>query len=225
MRSVLDQTEAFVRQELLNDSSGHDWWHIHRVRRLAIEIARAEGADVYIVELAALLHDISDYKLNGGDHTIGPRIAYEWLISLGESEEIASKISRIIATMSFAGAGDRRQIESIEGMVVQDADRLDAIGAIGIARAFTFGGFAGQAMHNPERRAVLHRTAEEYFARSTKDGTTINHFYEKLLLLSDRMNTGSARRIAAHRHKVIESFLSEFLREWDATDATDILGE
>ena len=152
---ILAATETYVRETLANESSGHDWSHIHRVRRLAVEIARGEGADLYVVELAALLHDISDYKLNGGDHDAGPRLASEWLMQLGESQHIADAVSGIIATMSFSGAGDKRKMPTLEGMVVQDADRLDAIGAIGVARTFTYGGFSGQPMHNPENEGCV----------------------------------------------------------------------
>jgi uncharacterized protein len=216
---VLKATEEYVRDELCRDSSGHDWWHVHRVRRLAIEIGRGEGADVYVVELAALLHDISDYKLNGGDHDAGPRVAFDWIVGKGETKAIAHAVSDIIATMSFSGGGDGRVMTSLEGMVVQDADRLDAIGAIGIARAFAYGGFAGQPMHNPTRQAATYATAEDYFSRASKEGTVVNHFYEKLLLLADRMNTECARRVARNRHIILESFLAEFLREWNAEDA------
>lgn len=212
---IVEKTERYVREELYEDSSGHDWWHVARVRRLASAIAQRESADVYIVDLAALLHDISDYKLNGGDHEKGPMVARDWLVKLGESRDVADTVAEIISTLSFKGAGVTCSMSTLEGKVVQDADRLDAIGAIGVARAFAYGGFAGQLMHDPSQKPRLHATKEEYFGRR---GTTINHFYEKLLLLRDRMNTETGRRIAAKRHERLNSFLEEFLLEWDALD-------
>jgi uncharacterized protein len=212
---VIDKTASYVRDELCSDSSGHDWWHVYRVKEMAVKIARREGADVYIVELGALLHDISDYKLNGGDMEKGPRIAASWLRNLGESDECASAVADIIANMSFKGAGTDSTLSTIEGQVVQDADRLDAMGAIGIARAFAFGGYSGQLMHDPVKAPEYHATPAEYVSRDT---TTINHFYEKLLLLRDRMNTPSARHVANGRHAVLEQFLSEFTTEWDGSD-------
>jgi uncharacterized protein len=213
---VLSRTADYVRAELQDDSSGHDWWHVHRVRELAVNLARKEGADVYVVELAALLHDISDYKLNGGDHEKGPQIAYDWLIKLGESDQCAHAVAHIIASLSFKGSSTRSKMDSIEGMIVQDADRLDAIGAIGIARAFAFGGYAGQLMYEPSLEPQANMTQSEYEKRN---GTTVNHFYEKLLLLKARMNTKSARVVAEKRHRVLEQFLEEFFLEWNAEDA------
>jgi uncharacterized protein len=212
---VIRRTEVYVRDELYADSSGHDWWHVHRVRRLAVDLGRKESADLYLVELAALLHDISDYKLNGGDHEKGPRVAWEWLRGLGESEQCAISVADIIANMSFKGAGTMSLMRTIEGAVVQDADWLDAVGAIGVARAFAFGGFAGQPMHDPELSPHLHASRAEYLNR---DGSTINHFYEKLLLLKNRMNTATAKIVAERRHEVLEAFLREFFLEWDARD-------
>lgn len=212
---IVEKTARYVREELYKDSSGHDWWHVSRVHRLAIAIARRESADVYIVGLAALLHDISDYKLNGGDHEKGPKVAYDWLVKLGESKEVAGTVAEIISTLSFKGAGVACSMATLEGKVVQDADRLDALGAIGVARAFAYGGFAGQLMHDPSQKPRLHATKEEYFSRQ---GTTLNHFYEKLLLLKDRMNTETGRRIAAKRHERLRAFLEDFLLEWEALD-------
>jgi uncharacterized protein len=212
---ILLATARFARRELSADSSGHDWWHVERVRNLALELARRESGELYTVELAALLHDISDYKLNGGDLAEGPRVAHEWLLEQGESEDLARTVAGIVAEVSFKGAGERSAPSTLEGAIVQDADRLDAIGAIGIARTFAYGGYAGQAMHDPDRKPEPHATQEEYLKRN---GTTINHFHEKLLLLRDRMNTRTGRRLAAHRHQVLERFLDEFLTEWDALD-------
>jgi uncharacterized protein len=161
------------------------------------------------------LHDISDYKLNGGDLRKGQKLAADWLLSQGESPECAAAVADIVARVSFKGAGVSSAMPTIEGRVVQDADRLDALGAIGVARAFAYGGFAGQMMHDPDLEPRLHATHEEYLKRT---GTTINHFYEKLFLLKDRMNTETARRIAERRHTFLEVFLTEFLVEWDALD-------
>lgn len=215
----IERTARHVRAHMRGDSSGHDWWHVDRVRRMAVGLAEREHADLYIVEMAALLHDISDYKLNGGDHDRGPLIAARWVSDLGETEATAATVAAIIASMSFAGAGAAPRALSLEGQVVQDADRLDAIGAIGVARAFAFGGHAGEVMHDPGRPAQPHATAQAYFNR---DSTTINHFREKLLLLKDRMNTASARRIADRRHEFLETFLAEFLAEWEARDVSGV---
>jgi uncharacterized protein len=212
---VIERTARYVRNELYAESSGHDWWHVDRVRRLAMTIAPRESADAYVTELAALLHDISDYKLNGGDLERGPRIAYDWLRGLGESARLATAVSDIVANVSFKGAGVVTSMPTVEGRVVQDADRLDALGAIGVARAFAYGGFAGQPMHDPGLAPRPHQTHEEYLNRT---GTTINHFHEKLLLLKDRMNTETGRRVAERRHAVLAGFLREFLDEWDARD-------
>lgn len=208
---VIARTEHFVREELYDDSSGHDWWHVHRVRSLAVALAREESADLYVVELAALLHDISDHKLNGGDHEKGPRIASEWLLSLGESTDCAVHVAQIIRSVSFKGSGGQSTMETAEGKVVQDADRLDAIGAIGVARAFAYGGHSGEMMHDPSAFHASPRPAK----------TVTGHFHEKLFLLKERMNTPSARRLAEHRHHVMEVFLREFLTEWDAGDVSE----
>lgn len=213
--AILKRTAQYVKNELYDDTSGHDWWHIDRVRKLALAIGEREGADRYIVELAALLHDISDYKLNGGDHSLGRKVAYDWLRSLGESHECADLVAEIVANVSFKGAGTSSPMQTKEGLVVQDADRLDALGAIGVARAFAYGGSVGEAMHEPGEEPTLHETAAEYHQRG---GTVINHFYEKLLLLRDRMNTDAGRQIAERRHAVLEAYLREFLTEWDAQD-------
>jgi uncharacterized protein len=217
-QGVIESTTRYVRDELCTDSSGHDWWHVERVRKLALALGRKESADRYIVELAALLHDISDYKLNGGDLRKGQKVANDWLLSQGESPACADAVADIVARMSFKGAGVISSMPTIEGRVVQDADRLDALEAIGVARAFAYGGFAGQMMHDPLLEPRLHATHEEYLRRNR---TTINHFYEKLFLLKDRMNTDSAKRVAEKRHEFLKEFLDEFLVEWDALDLND----
>jgi uncharacterized protein len=212
-RQVLDAAAAFVRDHLAGDSSGHDWWHIDRVRKTALAVAGEEGADLFVVELAALLHDVDDWKFAGGDHSAGPKAARTWMETHQVDTHVIDHICRIIAELSFKGAGVATPMSSLEGQCVQDADRLDALGAIGIARTFAYGGHKGQAMHDPQRPPMTHDSFEAY---KSNVGTTINHFYEKLLLLADRMNTSAAKKLAAGRHAYMEQFLAEFLAEWDA---------
>lgn len=209
----IQATESHVRAQLLGEGSGHDWWHIERVRTNALLIAREEDVDLVVVELAALLHDIADHKFHDGDDTVGPRVARAWLESIGVDEGTIAHVCDIIATLSFKGAGTSSQMRSREGMVVQDADRLDAIGAIGIARTFAYGGHANREIYNPDIPPVQHGSFEEY---KTNSSPTINHFHEKLLLLKDRMNTRTARRIAEGRHRFMETFLDQFHREWNS---------
>lgn len=207
--AILARAAAFVRQELNNDSSGHDWWHIQRVVNLARVIAREEGADPFVCELAALLHDIADYKI-AGDEVTGLRRVREWLDAEGVETAAAGQVMEIIATLSFGG-GNRPPMTTVEGRVVQDADRLDAIGAIGIGRAFAFGGSRGRALYDPDALPQQYASKEAY---QSSGSSTINHFHEKLLLLKDRMNTSYARRLAEQRHRYMEAFLDEFAREW-----------
>lgn len=209
---VLRRTEEHVRGLLSGDSSGHDWWHITRVRATALTIARRERADQYVVELAALLHDVADWKFHDGDEHAGSRAAAEWLASLGVDEATIVHVGEIIDHLSFKGAGVPTPMRTLEGQVVQDADRLDAIGAIGIARTFAYGGHAGQPMHDPELEPTAHASFAEYKHKRT---STINHFYEKLLLLKDRMNTEAGRALAAGRHAYMQEFLSRFHDEWN----------
>lgn len=209
---LIERTAAHVRQTLAGDSSGHDWHHISRVWKNAIQIGRQEQADLRVVQLAALLHDIADWKFHGGDETAGPRAARNWLESQGVDSVTVTHVCEIIAALSFKGANVANQIATLEGKVVQDADRLDAIGAIGIARAFAYGGHAGRALHDPEIPPTPHDSFEAY---KNNKGPTTNHFYEKLLLLKDRMNTRTARELAAQRHAFMEAYLRQFLSEWD----------
>lgn len=209
--SVINRTEEYVKETLKADSSGHDWWHIDRVRNMAVRLAEAEAVDRYTVELAALLHDIADWKFNDGDTTIGATKSRQWLAHLAVDQAVQDKVYEIVAKVSFKGAGVKAAPMSLEGQIVQDADRLDAIGAIGIARTFAYGGHFNRTMHDPDEAPVHHDTFEKY---KDNKGTTINHFYEKLLLLKERLNTKSAREIAEHRHKFIEAFLAEFFDEW-----------
>jgi uncharacterized protein len=210
-RDIIQQTADHVRSLLSGDSSGHDWFHIERVRNTALTIAREEGADLFLVELAAMLHDVADWKFAGGDHEAGPRAAKQWLESIGVQPAVVEHVCEIIAGLSFKGAGVATPMRSLEGQIVQDADRLDALGAIGIARTFAYGGHKGQAMHDPAIPPQMHASFAAY---KTNVGTTINHFYEKLLLLKDRMNTATGKRLAAERHVYMERFLEQFLAEW-----------
>lgn len=213
---VIFRTAEHVRQTLAADSSGHDWFHIERVWTMSKKLARAERAEPIVVELAALLHDIADWKFHGGDETAGSRAAAAWLDGLGVAPEIRNHVCDIIAHLSFKGAKVVGTMATLEGQVVQDADRLDAIGSIGIARAFAYGGHAGRAMHDPAVPPELH---ESFAAYKKNSGPTLNHFYEKLLLLKDRLNTPSARRVAQERHAFMEEFVGRFLREWSGQDA------
>ena len=212
--ALIQRTEEFVRGKLESEATGHDWWHVHRVRNNALMIARGEQVDTFIVELAALLHDIADWKFHGGDLSAGPRAAREWLESLGIEEEVIAHVCDIIAGVSFKGAGVETKMRTAEGRVVQDGDRLDAIGAIGIGRTFAYGGHSGRPMHDPEVRPVMHATFEQY---KSSNGPTINHFFEKLLLIKDRLNTQTARKLAEERHAFMEQFLERFFAEWEGS--------
>jgi uncharacterized protein len=203
---LVSAARHYVREHMPEDYTGHDYLHVERVWRMARHIANECGGDLTVVELAALFHDISDYKLNGGDERAGPEIARRWIHETSGSPELAQTVADIIDDIPFRGAKvAARQKLSIEAQCVQDADRLDAIGAIGIARAFAFGGARGQPIMSPDIKPVLHTSFEAY---KRKDGTTVNHFHEKLLLLKERMNTQAGRRIAEQRH----AFMVEFLR-------------
>ena len=208
---LIDRTVNHVQAVLSGDGTGHDWWHVHRVWRMAQRIGRAENADLLVVELAALLHDIADWKLQDGDTSVGPARAKEWLDSLGMDMGVVDHVCQIVANISFKGAAVEQPPLSLEGRVVQDADRLDAMGAIGIARAFVYGGAKGREIYDPGVQPTEHRTAESYL----KGGTTINHFYEKLLLLKDRMNTATGRAMAEERHRFMEDYLRRFYEEWE----------
>ena len=213
--NIIKKTEAFVRAKLEGESTGHDWWHLHRVRALSLRLAREEGGcDLEVVELAALLHDVDDWKFSGDEKAAG-RAAREWLASIGTDAATADHVGEIADSVSFKGSGVATPMRTKEGMIVQDADRLDALGAVGIARAFAYGGSKGRQIHNPEIEPQVHASFEAY---KKSVGTTVNHFYEKLLLLKDRMNTASARRLAAERHAFMEQYLDRLLKEWDGRD-------
>lgn len=211
--SLVERVAAQIKARFAAESSGHDWFHIERVWQLTRQIAGQEGANLEIAELGALLHDIADWKFHGGDDSIGPRQAERLLRQEGAPPELIGPVVDIVASISFKGAGVSTPMASLEGRCVQDADRLDAIGAIGIARCFAYGGHAGRLLHDPAVPPVPHATAEAYKAGK---GASLNHFYEKLFLLKDRMNTPSGRGLAEERHRFMESFVAQFLAEWEA---------
>ncbi|MEP4533411.1 MAG: HD domain-containing protein [Cyclobacteriaceae bacterium] len=208
---LIQSTITFVKAQLQNAEGGHDWWHIERVWKLAKTIARGEEVDMLVVELGALLHDIADSKFHGGDESIGPKKAEGFLQSEGVDQDVIGHVKSIIENISFKGGNEDRKFSSPELDVVQDADRLDAIGAIGIARTFNYGGFKNRELYNPDIPPNLNMTREEY-KKST--APTINHFYEKLLLLKDRMNTKTGRKLAEERHQFMERYLEQFYAEW-----------
>jgi uncharacterized protein len=212
---LVEQTARHVRQLMQGEATGHDWWHTERVWKMARHIARHEQADLLVVELAALLHDIADWKFHDGDETAGPRAARNWLLSLGADLALIDRVCHIVQYVSFKGALVADAIRSREGMIVQDADRLDALGAIGIARAFAYGGWKQRPIHDPATEQHLHADFEAYRSAA---GTTINHFYEKLLLLKERLHTETARNIAEQRHQFMLQFLERFYQEWEGTD-------
>jgi uncharacterized protein len=207
---ILLAAEALVKAKLERDSSGHDWWHIYRVVQTTKRIAAGEGADGFVCELAALLHDVADEKLNA-DPAAAQRELEAWLAASGTPAAQVEHVLEIISTMSFKG-GARPPMRTLEGQVVQDADRLDAIGAVGISRVFAYSGWKGRPIHDPTVRAREHMSEAEY--RSGND-TAINHFYEKLLKLKELMNTDYARRMADERHRFMEQYLQQFYGEWE----------
>lgn len=210
--SLIANTILFVKQKLENAEAGHDWFHIERVYKNALLIAQDEVCDIQIVKLGALLHDIADSKFNDGDETVGPKVARTFLKSQKVSEEIIIHVVSIIENISFKGGNFEKKFNSIELEIVQDADRLDAIGAIGIARTFNYGGFKNRQLYNPEIAPKLNMNKEEY---KKSEAPTINHFYEKLLLLKDKMNTKTGKYLAQERHQFMELFLSQFYAEWN----------
>lgn len=208
---LVGRVAARIEARFAAESTGHDWHHIRRVWRLAKQIAEAEGADVQVAELGALVHDIADWKFHDGDERIGPREAARLLTEEGASPAVVDAVTDIVATVSFKGAGVTTAMRTLAGRCVQDADRLDALGAIGIARCFAYGGHAGRPIHDPDAAPELHASAEAYKAAR---GTSLNHFYEKLFLLKDRMNTPSGRALAEARHRYMAEFVERFLAEW-----------
>jgi len=210
---IIQKTGHFIESEFRNEGSGHDWFHIDRVRKMALRIGETEDCDLFIVEMAALLHDLDDWKLAAASTKESSK-AEKWLDSIGLNSEVVSHILEIIEEVSFKGAGIETPVKSIEAAIVQDADRLDAIGAIGIARTFAYGGHKSRLIYDPSVIPVMHNDFQEY---KNNSAPTINHFYEKLLLLKDRMNTRTAKIIAEQRHRYMSGFLEQFYEEWEAT--------
>ena len=208
---IIWETEAYIRTVFQKEGSGHDWWHIHRVRQLAALIAKNEDTDWFLVDMVALLHDLDDWKLTKDQHAKNGKTCV-WLENLRIDEVLAQKIIDAIDQVSYKGAGVETKATSIESKIVQDADRLDAIGAIGVARTFAYGGHKNRLIYDPNIPPGEHQSFEEY---KKAEGPTINHFYEKLLLLKDRMNTDTAKKLAEERHHFMLHFLDQFYNEWN----------
>jgi len=211
-QEIVEKTIAYVKQELAGAEGGHDWWHIQRVLNNTTLIAATEPVDVFVATLGALLHDIADAKFHNGNEDAGPQKAAAFLRSLHVDEHIIEHVVLIIQHISFKGGNFTTAFSSPELAVVQDADRLDALGAVGIARAFNYGGFKNREMYNPGIEPDLNMTKEQY---KNSNAPTINHFYEKLLLLKDRMNTATGKQIAAERHAFMQAYLDQFYKEWE----------
>ena len=211
-KQLIEATKSFVKNSLIDAEGGHDWFHTLRVYNNALLIARDEPVDELIVALGALLHDIADSKFHDGDESIGPKVAREFLFSHNVDSKVIEHIIKIIENVSFKGGNMKQEFSSPELDVIQDADRLDALGAIGIARCFNYGGFKNRALYDPDIKPNLSMTKEEY---KRSNAPTINHFYEKLLLLKDRMNTKTGKNLAESRHDYMKSFLEEFYAEWN----------
>jgi uncharacterized protein len=209
---TIEKTEDYVKQKLQGDGTGHDWWHVDNVRKNAMLIGKEEGADLFVVELAALLHDIADWKFQDGDESVGPRLTREILESLEVDSQVIQHVCDIVGHVSFKGAGAENKISTLEGKVVQDADRLEALGAIGIARCFAYGGHKNRPIYDPSIKPTTH---DDFSSYKKNQSHSMNHFYEKLLLLKDRMNTATGKRIAEGRHKFTEQFLGQFFKEWN----------
>jgi uncharacterized protein len=209
---IIEHTIRFVKEQLKNAEGGHDWFHIERVYKNVLLIAEGEDCDVTVVKLGALLHDIADSKFHNGDESVGPKTARTFLEAQNVTEETILHVIAIIENISFKGGNFEQKFRSKELEIVQDADRLDALGAIGIARTFNYGGFKNRTLYNPEIAPKLSQSKEEY---KKSDAPTINHFYEKLLLLKDKMNTDTGKKIAKKRHDFMVHFLAQFYAEWD----------
>ena len=212
MNNYIEQTITFVKKELEGAEAGHDWFHIQRVYNNALNLLKSEQANEQIVVLGALLHDIADSKFHNGDETIGPKKAMDFMTSININDHVKEHVVKIIENISFKGGNFNKTFHSKELEIVQDADRLDAIGAIGIARTFNYGGYKNNGLYDPEIQPKLKMTKEEY---KNHKGTTINHFYEKLLLLKDLMNTETGKKLAENRHQYMEGFLEQFYNEWE----------
>jgi len=210
-KEIIRETEKYLEKRLQGEGTGHDFWHVLRVAEMAKKIARKEGGDLFLVELAALLHEIADWKFaKKGKQTAAEKID-RLLQELKVNPEVINKVIEIENNISFKGAGVKDKMKSLEGKIVQDADRLDVLGAIGIARAFAYGGYLQREIYNPKIKPKLHKTFAEY---KKSEGTSINHFYEKILLVRDRLNTKTAKIIADKRQKFTEKYLEQFFKEW-----------
>lgn len=214
MNKLIENTVEFVKEKLKGAEAGHDWYHIERVWKLSKKIAETESCNLEVVELAALLHDIADPKFHDGDETVALKVSREFLENQQTSENVIEKVLFIIKNISFKNRAEAPENLPVELKIVQDADRIDAIGAIGVARTFNFGGFKNNLMYDPEIKPKLNMSKEEY---KKSNGTTINHFYEKLLLLKDLMNTRKGKEIAAERHSFMLQFLDQFYKEWNVS--------
>ena len=209
---IIAKTIDYIKNKFEGETTGHDWYHIERVYNLSIHLAEQEKTDLFVVKLAALLHDVADHKFHGGDETVGPKTATVWMNNLKIDADTKQKVIDIIKEISFKGANVPTPMSSLEGKIVQDADRLDAIGAIGIARCFAYSGSKKREIYNPDKPFKIHTHFDDY---KNDNGSAVNHFYEKLLLLKNLMNTNSAKKMAEHRHKILENYLEEFFEEWN----------
>ena len=211
-RQIINRVKEYIKKNFKSEPTGHDWWHSFRVWQMAKKIAKKEGGDLFTIELAALLYDIADWKFNKGNPRAGSKKARELLKKLGVDEKTIKHVCYVIDNVSFKGAGVKNKMKIKEGMIVQDADRLDVIGAMGIARVFAYGGYKGREIYNPNIKPKFHKSFKAYKDDET---TSINHFYEKLLLLKDGLNTKTAKRIGQVRHKFLENYLRQFFKEWE----------
>jgi uncharacterized protein len=209
-QEIIQKTAEFVKQELASAEKGHDWFHIERVWKLTKKIGKKEKCNLFIAELGILLHDIADYKFHNGDTTVGPRKAKEFLEANSVDANVINEVIKIIENISFKGALAEKDSISKEFEVAQDADRLDAMGAIGIARAFHYGGFKNRAIHDPNIPPNCSMRKEEFM---NNNSTTVNHFYEKILLLQEKLNTETGKKMGLRRHKFIEKYLEEFYKD------------
>ncbi len=210
---IIKETQNYVKKTLEDDCTGHDWWHSYRVWKTARHLAKKEGGNLFVIELSALLHDIADWKFNQGNLSTATELTSKWLNHLNVEETTVNKVNHIISSISFKGAGTNDSQLEIEGQIVQDADRLDAMGAIGIGRTFAYGGHKKRKMHDPAIKPLHHKTFESY---QKNQGTTINHFHEKLFLIKNRMNTKTAKELAEEKHQLMEDFVTQFTKEWAA---------
>lgn len=213
-KKVIEDTKKFLMDKMANEPTGHDWYHVERVLNLAMHISSKEKGQInlFVVQLGALLHDIADWKFYDGDLEEGPRQAEAWLVTQKVDQKTIDAVKNIILTTSYKGAGVETKLTTIEEKIIHDADKLDALGAIGIARTFAYGGYKNRPIYDPKSRPKMHKSFEQYKANSEH---TINHFYEKLLLLSGRMETKTGKHLAIRRHEFMEKFLQEFYKEWD----------